>query len=76
MFILLREGHEPFAVNPRQVCALEALASGRETAVLLANGGTIRLMVPFKDCLAKLEAARESDDWIDEPKPKRRAADR
>lgn len=74
VFVKLREGHEPFAVNPDAVAALQGMAGGRETLVVLLTGGSERVQHSVDAVLSLFAAAAgRPADWLDQPaQPKAR----
>jgi len=62
-FVKLVEGHEPFAVNPEQVVALQATHGGRQTEVIMTNGGTKNVMLALDEVLARFGGQKPADDW-------------
>lgn len=75
MFVKLRDGHEPFVVNPDNICALEGTHGGRQTTVIMTNGGTQQLAITVDECLRRINDARKhADDWLDDPLVERTAA--
>jgi hypothetical protein len=69
MFVVLIDGHEPFAVNPHQVCAVEGHAGRRDCMVIMANGGTKRVPLSVDEVIRRLSQAAP-DNWLDAPKRK------
>lgn len=68
VFVRLREGHEPFDVNPAAVAALQGMSGGRETLVILLTGGSERVQ-HSPDAIRAMFAAveRKATDWLDTP---------
>lgn len=62
--VSIRDGNEPFYVNPDQVVGLEGIEGGRATMVIMAHGGTLRLQVPPATVKDRIDGkVQPSEDW-------------
>jgi hypothetical protein len=66
-FVILREGNEPFAVNPDAVAALQGMSGGRETMVVLLTGGAERVQHSVSTILSLFGATQPGagKDWLE-----------